>query len=170
MINIRDREERKNAFKTFTIGGTFIMCLWVLFPFLVHTYIDPLFGLYHFRPMRWLGGCVCLAGYLLAVSCVLLFIKEGKGTPLPFAHPKRLVMSGPYKFVRNPMVLGTVFFLFGTALALGSSGILTYTFLLFLIMHFFVLVEEKSLGRRFGSAYAMYLRSTPRWWPTLRRG
>lgn len=144
------------------------MCLWVLFPFLVHTFIDPLFGPYHPRPLIWLGGGLSTAGYILAVWCVMLFIEEGKGTPLPYAHPKNLVVIGPYRFMRNPMVLGTVLVLLGTGLAVGSTGILAYSLLLFLIMHFFVLIEEKSLGKRFGGSYTAYLEKTPRWWPRFK--
>lgn len=168
MINIKDREERKNTLQTFIIGGTFIMCLWVLFPFLIHIFIDPIFSQYHPKPLRWLGGCISTAGYILAVWCVMLFIEEGRGTPLPFAHPKKLVMIGPYRFMRNPMVLGTVLVLLGSGFLVGSSGILAYTFLLSLVMHFFVLIEEKSLGKRFGDSYAAYLKKTPRWWPRFK--
>lgn len=163
MINLFDKEERDNGLKTFVIGGSFIMVLWVGFPFLIHKYMDPALGA--FQPLPWLGGPVSTLGYALAVWCVMLFVKVGKGTPLPFAHPKILVLAGPYKFVRNPMVLGTVMFLLGSALLLGSFGLLLYSAMIFFIMHGFVLIEEKSLVLRFGNQYTTYVQSTPRWWP-----
>ena len=165
MINIKDREERNNTLRTFFIGGSFIMCLWVLLPYLIHSFLDPLLGKFPIFAFRWLGGVFLGLGYALAVWCVLLFIKEGKGTPLPFAHPKRLVAVGPYRYVRNPMVIGTVLFLLGDAILLQSYGIFIYAVVLFLIMHLFVLIEEKSLIKRFGSAYIAYREKTPRWWP-----
>ncbi|MDD5575129.1 MAG: isoprenylcysteine carboxylmethyltransferase family protein [Candidatus Omnitrophica bacterium] len=166
-INLRDAEERNNGLKTFLIGGSFIMCLWIGMPYLIRTYLDPAIGSFHNPFLRWLGGPLSLLGYALAVWCVMLFIKEGKGTPLPYAHPKKLVLIGPYRYVRNPMVLGTVIFLLGSAFLLGSWGILAYAAVIFLIMHVFVLVEERALTARFGGPYTAYVRSTPRWWPCI---
>lgn len=168
MINIRDKEERTNALKTFLLGGSFIMCLWIVFPYLIRLFIDPIFGKFHPVFFHWFGAPLSLLGYSLAVWCVMLFIKEGKGTPLPFAHPKNLVIIGPYKFVRNPMVLGTVLFLLGSSILFESLGILIYALLIFLIMHLVVLVEERSLKKRFGDAYISYIQKTPRWWPRFK--
>lgn len=169
MINIKDKREREDTLKTFFIGGTFIMSIWIVFPFLIRKFVDPHFAFLGLSPVRWLGIILNILGYSLAVWCVMLFIKEGKGTPLPFAPPKRLVLTGPYRFVRNPMVIGTVLFLLGNAILLGSAGIFIYTVIIFLIMHFFVLVEERSLVRRFGAEYTSYLKDIPRWLPRFLR-
>lgn len=165
MFNFKDREERTNTLKTFLIGGSFIMTLWIVLPFLIHKFLDPHLAFAGVKPVRWLGTLISGSGYLLAVWCVMLFIKVGRGTPMPFAHPKNLVIRGPYRFVRNPMVLGTVFFLLGDAVLLGSVGVFIYAVLVFVIMHFFILIEERSLARRFGPEYSSYLQKTPRWWP-----
>jgi protein-S-isoprenylcysteine O-methyltransferase Ste14 len=165
MFAFKGKEERMNGLKTLMIGGTFIMLLWVGLPFLVYKFIDPRLHFLKFNPMRWLGLALNTAGYILAVWCVMLFIKEGRGTPLPYAYPKQLVCTGPYRFVRNPMVIGTVLFLFGNAVFLGSAGIFIYTLCVCGVMHFFVLVEESSLSKRFGEVYDSYCRKTPRWWP-----
>ncbi len=170
MIDLKDVQERNRALLTFTVGGTFIMCLWMVGPYLIHRFWDPSFGAFSPGAWRWVGGTFVALGYLLAVWCVMLFIRIGKGTPLPFAHPQRLVIVGPYRYVRNPMVLGTVLFLLGNGLVLGSYGVLVYAALIFLVMHLFVLVEERSLSRRFGDAYLIYWRQTPRWWPRLSPG
>ncbi|HAJ57738.1 MAG TPA: isoprenylcysteine carboxyl methyltransferase [Candidatus Omnitrophica bacterium] len=165
MINIKDKQERENTLKTFFIGGSFIMSIWIGLPFLIRKFVDPHLDFLGVKPVRWLGVIFNGLGYALAVWCVMLFIKEGKGTPLPFAHPKRLVLTGPYRFVRNPMVLGTVLFLLGNSILLGSAGIFIYAAVIFLIMHFFVLVEERSLARRFGAEYSSYRKNIPRWLP-----
>jgi len=165
VINLRDAGERNRTLLTFTVGGTFIMCLWMLGPYLIHRFCDPYMGTFSLGAWRWVGGVFVALGYVIAVWCVMLFIRVGEGTPLPFAHPRRLVIVGPYRYVRNPMVLGTVLFLFGNGLVLGSNGILIYAVLVFLAMHLFVLIEEHSLARRFGAAYLTYRDQTPRWWP-----
>ncbi len=165
MINLRDAKERNRTLLTFTVGGSFIMCLWMGGPYLIFRFCDPLIGKFSPGAWRWGGGVFGALGYALAVWCVMLFIRVGEGTPLPFSHPQRLVIVGPYRYVRNPMVLGTVLFLFGNALVLGSYGIFIYAALVFLTMHFFVLVEERSLARRFGAPYLTYRDQTPRWWP-----
>ncbi len=168
MLKIKSREDLINTLKTFIIGGSFIMCLWALFPFLIKTFVDPFLGSFYMKPLRLVGVGFSAAGYMLAVWCVMLFINEGKGTPLPFAHPKQLVICGPYKFVRNPMVVGTVLFLFGSAFLFGSFGLLIYAFLIFLVMRQFILIEEKSLEKRFGVDYVLYFQKTPRWFPNLK--
>lgn len=165
MIDFRSPEDRGNFAKTYLIGGSFIMVVWFGFPFCVRRFVDPHLAFLKMAPMKGAGTALSVFGYVLAVWCVMLFIREGKGTPLPFAHPRQLVIGGPYRFVRNPMVIGTVLFLIGSGLFVGSCGILFYAAALFIVMHFFVLIEEKSLARRFGSLYAAYLRKTPRWWP-----
>ncbi|HQP91749.1 MAG TPA: isoprenylcysteine carboxylmethyltransferase family protein [Candidatus Omnitrophota bacterium] len=167
MFNLKDREERNNTLKTFIIGGSFIMCLWIGLPYLIHRFIDPQMPSF-FKPVRWLGIILNTTGYCLAVWCVMMCIKTGKGTPLPYAGPKKLLVSGPYRFVRNPMVIGTVLFLLGDAALLGSFGIFVYSALIMVIMHIFVLVEEKSLLRRFGTEYSSYFNKTPRWCPRFR--
>jgi protein-S-isoprenylcysteine O-methyltransferase Ste14 len=167
MINIKDPEERNNTLKTFFIGGSFIMCLWIVAPYLIHRFWDPRWPAMPVSAWRWVGVVLSTAGYAIAVWCVMLFIKVGKGTPLPFAYPRQLVLVGPYRFVRNPMVLGTVLFLLGDAVLLASYAVLTYAVLVFIVMHFFVLIEERSLCRRFGEAYRAYFAKTPRWWPKL---
>lgn len=169
MFNLKSREDMINTAKTFIVGGSFIMCLWVLFPFLIRTFLDPVLGGFRMGSLRWIGGSVAALGYVLAVWCVMLFINKGKGTPLPFAYPKQLVVCGPYKFVRNPMVVGTVLFLIGSSLLFGSYGIFIYAILIFLVMHHFILIEEKSLEKRFGVDYVFYFQKTPRWFPNLKK-
>lgn len=168
MFNIKSREDLTNTLKTFIIGGSFIMCLWALFPFLIKTFIDPKLGSFYTKPLCWIGGALSALGYVLAVWCVMLFINTGKGTPLPFAYPRFLVVSGPYKFVRNPMVIGTVLFLFGSVFLFGSYGLLIYTFCIVFVMRQFILIEEKSLKERFGMDYILYFQKTPRWLPNLK--
>ncbi len=70
------------------------------------------------------GVAVTTIGALLVLWCVVSFIRLGKGTPAPFDAPRRLVVRGPYRFVRNPMYIGAALILAGAALLsrLKSAG------------------------------------------------
>ncbi len=106
-------------------------------------------------------------GAALALWCVLTFAVVGKGTPAPFDPPRRLVVRGPYRFVRNPMYIGAGLALAGAALFYQSLAVLGYTALFFVITHLFVLFyEEPTLRRTFGEEYEGYCRRVRRWWPT----
>ena len=105
-------------------------------------------------------------GTLIALWCVLTFVFIGKGTPAPFDPPRKLVVRGPYRFVRNPMYIGAGMTLAGAALFYQSLSILFYTGLFFLITHVFVvLYEEPTLRRTFGADYQAYCRRVGRWLP-----
>jgi protein-S-isoprenylcysteine O-methyltransferase Ste14 len=105
-------------------------------------------------------------GTALALWCVFTFVFIGKGTPAPFDPPRKLVVCGPYRFVRNPMYIGAAMTLAGAALYYQSLSILIYTALFFLITHLFVvLYEEPTLRRTFGDEYDAYFRRVSRWLP-----
>lgn len=113
------------------------------------------------------GGFILLVGAALALACVLTFAFVGRGTPAPFDPPRRLVIGGPYAFVRNPMYLGAGTALTGAALFFGSVGLLGYAALLFLITHLFVVrYEEPTLRRTFGEEYEKYCAEVHRWLPS----
>lgn len=107
---------------------------------------------------------------MLAFWCVALFITIGKGTPAIFDPPKRFVIKGPYRYVRNPMVIGVLLMLIGEAVYFHSTGILIYASVLCIIIRNVVVrVEEKDLERRFGNEYIEYKRSINRWLPKFKR-
>ncbi len=115
------------------------------------------------------GGMVVSAvGAVLALWCLIAFVVEGKGTPAPFDPPRRLVILGPYRFVRNPMYVGAGFGLAGAALFYGSFQLLAYTGLFFLASHLFVVFyEEPRLRREFDREYTAYCKAVGRWLPKL---
>lgn len=119
-------------------------------------------------PLELAGISVGLAGALLAVGCILTFALVGKGTPAPFDPPQRLVVNGPYRYVRNPMYLGAAFALGGAALVYRSVGLLIYAAVFHLAMHLFVLgYEEPALTRLFGTEYQTYRTKVHRWLPRI---
>jgi protein-S-isoprenylcysteine O-methyltransferase Ste14 len=118
------------------------------------------------------GGLLLLAGGAIVVWCNALFLGLGEGTANPFAaKTKRLVIVGPYRYVRNPMMWGVGTLLAGGALTFGSLGLwfALLTFLLF-ITSFVPLYEERDMERRFGEEFRDYCRRVPRWWPRFRSG
>ena len=81
------------------------------------------------------GAALVAAGGSLAVWCVLTFALAGRGTPAPFDPPRRLVASGPYRFVRNPMYIGAALALGGAALFYQSWALPWYAWSFLGIMH-----------------------------------
>ena len=107
-------------------------------------------------------------GAAVALWCIFTFLFIGRGTPAPFDPPRRLVIQGPYRFVRNPMYIGAGLTLASAALFYKSWPLLGYAVLFFLATHVFVLwYEEPTLRRTFGKDYEAYCGQVRRWWPSL---
>ena len=120
---------------------------------------------------QWLGVWLIVNGVGLSAWCANLFNVKGRGTPLPFDPPKRFIVSGPYRYVRNPMMWGVFLVLMGEVLLFESRLLLGYGLLLMAAVHAFVrLWEEPDLARRFGEDYRAYCRQVPRWIPRLPAG
>ncbi len=120
-------------------------------------------------PRFWLALAIAAPGLTLMVWTVALFTGFGRGTPAPWAPPKRLVIRGPYRHVRNPMISGVLTVLLAEALLSGAWPIAGWL-LVFLTANvlYFPLVEEKGLEARFGAPYLAYKAAVPRWMPRLR--
>lgn len=112
-----------------------------------------------------IGLLLVAAGGGLALWCVLAFALMGRGTPAPFDPPRRLVVEGPYRFVRNPMYVGAAVAPAG-ALFFVSATLAAFAALIVLIAHLVVVVyEEPTLRRTFGPEYEAYCRRVRRWLP-----
>jgi protein-S-isoprenylcysteine O-methyltransferase Ste14 len=119
-------------------------------------------------PAQVIGAAAVVLGLSLAIWCVLAFGIFGRGTPAPFDPPRRLVVRGPYRFVRNPMYIGAIVGLAGASLFYESLALAGFTLLFATIVHLFVLFyEEPTLTRLFGADYAEYCRRIRRWSPRL---
>ena len=115
------------------------------------------------------GMVIGAAGAAVALWCIFTFATIGRGTPAPFDPPRRLVIRGPYRFVRNPMYIGAGLALASAALFYESWPLLGYAALFFLTTHVFVVLhEEPTLRRTFGRKYEAYCREVSRWWPSIR--
>ena len=117
----------------------------------------------------WVALLAAIIGLGLGVWTVTLLMKFGQGTPAPWDPPQKLVVRGPYRYVRNPMITGVVLMLFAEALLFQSWPIAVWMMVFFIgNAIYFPLVEEKGLEKRFGDAYRVYKAHVPRWIPRLR--
>jgi protein-S-isoprenylcysteine O-methyltransferase Ste14 len=115
-----------------------------------------------------IGMIIGSMGAVAALTCVLTFALIGRGTPAPFDPPRRLVIRGPYRFVRNPMYIGAGLALAGAALFYKSVHLLAYSGIFLLAAHLFVVwYEEPTLRRTFGPEYEAYCHRVRRWWPSV---
>jgi protein-S-isoprenylcysteine O-methyltransferase Ste14 len=120
-------------------------------------------------PYEIAGMLLGAGGAALALACIVTFVFVGTGTPAPFDPPRRLVIRGPYRFLRNPMYLGAGLALLGAAVSYRSVPLLGYAVAFLLVTHaFVVLYEEPTLRRSFDGEYEAYCRRVGRWWPRPR--
>jgi protein-S-isoprenylcysteine O-methyltransferase Ste14 len=115
------------------------------------------------------AGSVALAmGLALFVASLHHLASEGRGTLAPWDPPRRLVVRGPYRYVRNPMISGVIFLLAGLALCLRSVPHAIWAGIFVMVNLIFIpLVEEPDLEHRFGDDYRAYCRVVPRLIPRL---
>ena len=117
----------------------------------------------------YLAILVFAIGFSLAIWTMILFHRIGKGTAAPWDPPKKLVVVGPYRHVRNPMLTSVFIMLIAEVLVTGSWTIAVF-FVIFLTINmlYFPFVEEKELLCRFGEDYARYKANVPRYIPRFR--
>jgi len=112
------------------------------------------------------GVLLICAGLALMYRTIMLFAREGEGTLAPWDPTRRLVVRGPYRFVRNPMIVGVLTVILGEAALFGSRAVLAWGLAFFAVNAvWFPVVEEPGLVRRFGADYDAYRRNVPRWLP-----
>ena len=122
---------------------------------------EPFFATHNGRANNY-GGI----GTVIALWCIFAFVFVGKGTPAPIDPPRRLVVRGPYRFVRNPMYIAAGLALVGLAIFYESILVALYAGLFLLAAHIFVVAyEEPTLRQTFGQEYDGYCVRVRRWWP-----
>jgi len=115
-----------------------------------------------------LGVLFVGVGLLLMSSTIGLFVRVGHGTLAPWSPTRQLVVRGPYRWVRNPMISGVLFVLLGEALIFRSPWLLAWWGGFFLANAIYLpRFEESGLEQRFGAAYVRYRREVPRWVPRI---
>jgi protein-S-isoprenylcysteine O-methyltransferase Ste14 len=128
-------------------------------------------GLHHLfiTTSRPVGAFLGVLGLVVGVWCAALLAFEGKGTPLPFDAPRRLVTSGPYAWLRNPMMTALVISTIGAGVASGSLLVDGYALLLALGWQVMLAsAGDRDLERAFGREYEAWRRSVRLWLPMRR--
>ncbi|MGD1093330.1 MAG: isoprenylcysteine carboxylmethyltransferase family protein [Bryobacteraceae bacterium] len=125
----------------------------------------PLFGA---LLLRIAGGLLIVLGLIGLLDSFGRFAIQGLGTPAPVLPPRHLVVTGLYRYVRNPMYVAVVSTILGQGLLLGNIALLEYGTLVWFLMHLFVLVyEEPKLRASFGDEYKSFCAGVPRWIPRV---
>jgi len=114
------------------------------------------------------GSFLMLLGIVLLFWCVRDFYVSGKGTLAPWDPPRKLVVVGLYRHVRNPMYLGVLTLIVGWAVLLTSPLIIGYALVLAVGFHLRMLTyEEPWLAKQFGGEWQQYCSHVGRWLPRL---
>jgi protein-S-isoprenylcysteine O-methyltransferase Ste14 len=117
---------------------------------------------------RSVGVLLILVGLPGLVDSFARFALQGLGTPAPIAPPQNLVVTGLYRYVRNPMYVAVVAVILGQAILFGDGRLMTYGVFMWLAFHAFVLTyEEPVLAQSFGAEYEDFRANVPRWIPRL---
>ncbi|MEO6457814.1 MAG: isoprenylcysteine carboxylmethyltransferase family protein [Chloroflexia bacterium] len=168
----RPASVRRNLTKTLVQSQS----MWLVFFFLIPAYLyysEGHAGLkrYRFTSAGWRsrGVTLFMLGWILAYISAAFMVVHGEGTPLPADATRKLVIVGPYRYVRNPMAIGSFAQGFAVAFFLGSPAVTLYVLVGSVGWNYFVRPwEESDLEWRFGAAYAHYRDHVRCWIPNLR--
>jgi protein-S-isoprenylcysteine O-methyltransferase Ste14 len=153
----------------FTPLGALLFALLVFLFVIIALNVDRLLGITDIFSRLLsiiLGSLFFLIAFILIGWSVLMFLRA-KGTPVPLNPPPQLVTTGPYAYVRNPMLTGVFALLFGIGVLLGSVSLLAIFTPLFIFINVWELkaIEEPELLKRLGQDYVEYRKSTPMFFP-----
>jgi protein-S-isoprenylcysteine O-methyltransferase Ste14 len=124
---------------------------------------SPFFGM---ALLRLAGGALVVLGVIGLLDSFVRFAVQGVGTPAPVFPTRHLVVTGLYRYVRNPMYVAVVSTILGQGLILGNATLLEYGGIVWVLFHLFVLVyEEPTLRASFGSEYELFCTHVSRWIP-----
>jgi protein-S-isoprenylcysteine O-methyltransferase Ste14 len=144
----------------------------VLFVF-ASLWLDKWLTFFHFGSTLWSTG---LAWFVLTVGWLIMFwpviaFFSSRGTPVPFNPPPKLITTGLYAYIRNPMLLGMFIFMLGLGLLFGSLSLIFIFTPLFIVINVLYIkaIEEKEMEKKFGPAYLEYKKRVPMFFPRLRR-
>lgn len=139
----------------------------VIIPYFLNSLAVPLFN----EPpviTKIIGAAFFLSGLSLQLATTVLFKKFGQGTLAPWQPTQKLVIRGPYRYCRNPMITGVLMMLVGEALFLNARGVCIWAGMFFVMnTMFFIFKEEPDMHNRFGEQYDRYKSQVPRWIPKL---
>lgn len=111
-----------------------------------------------------LGALLIVAGWAVLLWCAREFAMRGRGTPGPWDAPRELVITGLYRFTRNPMYVAVLAAILGQAIWFHSKQVCWYALIVAVVFQLWVVsYEEPALERAFGARYTEYRRRVRRW-------
>lgn len=148
------------------IARSFILpfIYFVIVPIAIHYLFEPLKFQNTFSTI--IGSLFILTGIGFVTWTNILFVAFAEGTMLRFDAPKKMVVLGPFRYVRNPIAIGVITVLWGESMLFGSLFIFGWSLLYFALINAYILyIEEPELDTKFGQAYLKYKSMVPRWIP-----
>jgi protein-S-isoprenylcysteine O-methyltransferase Ste14 len=116
------------------------------------------------------GLPIIFVGLCVMIMSISDFARIGKGTLAPWSPTKKLVITGIYRYVRNPMIIGLVTVLIGESITILSLHIFIWAVIFFVVHNIFIFVyEEPNLKKKFGEEYTTYKNNVPRWIPRIEK-
>lgn len=168
----KEHSERDRLFALLPAGIFFLIVL----PYILlvaSPSLDARIGLDYLNPgppSFTIGGILFVVGLTFAQWSIYMQFAHGRGTPLPMMPTQRLITTGPFRYCRNPMTLGTILAYLGLSIAAATIvGILIVVALATLLLLYIKRMEEKELAERFGEEYLAYKRDVPFIIPKLKR-
>ena len=163
---------RRRRFLATPVAASLFFGLTALFVF-ASLWVDKCLALFHFDSSWWslgLSMLLLVPGCLIMVWPVMQFFRA-RGTPVPLNPPKRLITTGLYAYIRNPMILGLLLLLLGLGVLFGSLCLIFIFTPLFISINVLYLkaIEEKEMEKKFGENYLEYKKRVPMFIPSLRR-
>ena len=150
----------RNLFFTILQPGfvTGLVPYWILGRKIKSTFAEPV------HPYQYFGIIIFIVGFVVMLACIISFAVKGRGTLSPADPTKHLVVTGLYKFSRNPMYIGVMMILIGEAIFFHSADLWIYSAFVFVAFNVFILLhEEPRLRKDFGEEYTRYCQRVRRW-------
>jgi len=155
-----------NTIKTVLYMGSMHGCFTFYFPYLIASHSDRIFDAGVFRLLAF---SLLLLGAFTIIRCSLDIVSRGRGTPAHLDPPRRLLVNGLYRHVRNPIYLGALLVQLAYILWFGSGLLIAYFMVFAVAFHMLILlIEEPILRNTFGREYEDYMNTVPRWIPRVR--
>lgn len=156
------------VFKTVIWGAIFMIAALIFGPWLALQF-DTSFPPFDFGWVRYVGGFFATVGVMLTLYCASVLFIPGASRPAPYDAGGSFTIAGPYRYVRNPFMLGVILTLWGEALYMSRVVMIAYAFILMWVIYFWVIFfEEPALTDSLGAEYIKYKKSIPRWFPKLK--
>ncbi|MXQ55818.1 methyltransferase family protein [Shimazuella alba] len=156
--------KKEVSLSSFLISLTLPTTMTVIVPSIILYFFDE--NNFSFGLHAWLGMLILITGLSLVTITIGLFKRIGKGTLNPLDPPKKLVIAGPYRYVRNPMITGVLLVQLGESIMFTSFELLIWFFGFWMANQiYFIWKEEPQLLKRFGPDYQEYRENVPKWVP-----